>query len=87
MRQLSEAVSEKDNVLIVTKVVLDLMQQNAARVHRPLKVIVFDANGIRGSAMSSVNSCKTYIWMLLCFQRLISNHMRGCIECKRKNFQ
>jgi hypothetical protein len=33
----------------------------ANRVHRPLKVIAFNANGI-GRQRRSVNSCKTYIY-------------------------
>jgi hypothetical protein len=75
MKELSEAVSEEDKVMIITMMVLKLMQRNGCRFHMPLRVIVFGANG----SMSSVNSFKTRIKMRLCFQRLVSNHMRGCI--------
>jgi hypothetical protein len=37
MKELSEAVSEEDKVMIVTMTVLDLMQM-AARIRMPLKV-------------------------------------------------
>jgi hypothetical protein len=58
MRELSEAVSEEDKVMMVTMMVHDLRNEVAARVHMPLKVIAFDANG----SMSSVNSKLTYRW-------------------------
>jgi hypothetical protein len=44
----------------------------AARFHRPLKVMAFG-----GGTVSSINSCKTYIYMWLCSQRHISDPMRG----------
>jgi hypothetical protein len=44
--KLSEAVSEKDKILIITKIVLHLMKQMAAIVHRPLKVIAINSNSI-----------------------------------------
>jgi hypothetical protein len=66
MKELSEAVSYEGKVMIVTMMVLDLMNEMNGRVHLPLKVIAFDAN----CYMSSVNSCKTYIWKCICFQRL-----------------
>jgi hypothetical protein len=46
----------------------------AARVHRPLKAIIFHAGG---GTMISVNSCKTYIQMWLCSQRHISEPTSG----------
>jgi hypothetical protein len=46
MTELSEAVSEKDKIMVITKIVLNLMKQMAARVHRVLKVIAFNENGI-----------------------------------------
>jgi hypothetical protein len=46
MTDLSEAVSEKDKIMVITKIVLNLMKQNAARVHRLLKVITFQAKGV-----------------------------------------
>jgi hypothetical protein len=44
----------------------------AARFHKTLKVMA-----LGGGALSSVNSCKTYIQMWLCSKRHISNPMRG----------
>jgi hypothetical protein len=46
MTELSEAVSEKEKIVVVTKMVLNLMKQMAARVHRPLKVTAFNATDI-----------------------------------------
>jgi hypothetical protein len=46
MTELSEAVSEEDRVMVITKLVLNLMQQIVDRIHRPLTVIAFNANGI-----------------------------------------
>jgi hypothetical protein len=45
MTELSEAVSEKDKIFICTKMVLNETKW-LIRVHRPLKVIAFNANGI-----------------------------------------
>jgi hypothetical protein len=53
MTELSEAVTEKDKIMIITKMVLNL-NKTAGRVHRPLKIMAFG-----GGAMSSVNSYKT----------------------------
>jgi hypothetical protein len=39
-------VSKKDKVMVITKMILNLMNKVAARVHRPLKVIAITANGI-----------------------------------------
>jgi hypothetical protein len=44
--ELTGAVSEEDRVMVITKMLLNLMQQEAARVHKPFKVIEFNANGI-----------------------------------------
>jgi hypothetical protein len=55
-KALSEAVSEEDKIMVITKMVLNLKNKMAARVNRPLKVMAFG-----GGAMSSVNSCKTYV--------------------------
>jgi hypothetical protein len=41
--ELIKAVSEKDKIMVITKMVLEKM---AARVQRPLKVIAFNANDI-----------------------------------------
>jgi hypothetical protein len=46
MTELSEAVSGKDRVMVITEMVLNLMKIMAARFHRLLKVITFNANGI-----------------------------------------
>jgi hypothetical protein len=46
MTELSETVAEEDKIMVITKMVLNLKQQMAARVHRQLNVIVFNANGI-----------------------------------------
>jgi hypothetical protein len=37
MSQLIDAVSEEDKIMVITKVVLHVMKQKAARVRRPLK--------------------------------------------------
>jgi type IV pilus biogenesis protein CpaD/CtpE len=46
MTDLSEAVSEEDKIMVVTKIILNLMKKMPARFYRPLKVIAFNANGI-----------------------------------------
>jgi hypothetical protein len=64
MTELSEAVSEKAKIMLITKMLLSLMKRNrcysseAAQNHSILMQIAFG-----GGAKSSVNSCKTYIWM------------------------
>jgi hypothetical protein len=45
MREFSEAVSEKDKIVVITEIVLNLNKM-ADRIHRLLKVIAFNANGI-----------------------------------------
>jgi hypothetical protein len=44
--ELSEAVSEKDKIMVITKMLLNLMKQNGCGVRRPLKLMAFIANGI-----------------------------------------
>jgi hypothetical protein len=44
MTDLTEAMSGKDKIMFITKIVLN--EKMAARIHRPLKVIAFNANGI-----------------------------------------
>jgi hypothetical protein len=63
--------------MVITKIVLNPKKQRAGGVHRPLKVIRFNARAFGGGAVSSVNSCKTYIYMRLFSQRHISTLLRG----------
>jgi hypothetical protein len=42
--ELSETVSGKDKIMVITKMVLN--ETMAATVHRPLKVVAFNADGI-----------------------------------------
>jgi hypothetical protein len=51
----------------------------AAGVHRPLKIIAFNANGIMRQSYELSKSCKAYIQMWFCFQRHISIPMRGSL--------
>jgi hypothetical protein len=44
--ELSEAVPEKDNIMVNTKTYLTCWNKMAAGVHRPLEVIAFNANYI-----------------------------------------
>jgi hypothetical protein len=75
MTELSEAVSEKDKIIVIKNIVLNMMNKMAARVHRPASDVEFG-----DSAMSSVNTCKTqYLQMLLCSQTHVSNPTRGSI--------
>jgi hypothetical protein len=46
MTELDEAVSEKDKIKVVIGMVLNIIKQMAAVVHRPIEVIAFSANGI-----------------------------------------
>jgi hypothetical protein len=47
MTKLTKAESEKERVMFITKLVLNLMQKKMAdRIHRPLKIIAFNENGI-----------------------------------------
>jgi hypothetical protein len=46
MTELSDAVSEDAKVLAIIKIVFNLMKDMASRVHRPLKAIACNANGI-----------------------------------------
>jgi hypothetical protein len=45
--ELNEAVSEKGRIMVITKMVPNSMKNKmAARVHRPLKIVALNANGI-----------------------------------------
>jgi hypothetical protein len=46
MTEISGAASEKDKIMVITKLVLNLTKQKSARVHRPIKIIEFNGNGI-----------------------------------------
>jgi predicted type IV restriction endonuclease len=46
MTKLSEAVSEKDKLIVITKMHLTYWNKIAARIHKLLKIIAFNANGI-----------------------------------------
>jgi hypothetical protein len=61
VKELSETVSEKDKITIITKMVLNLMKIMADRIHTPLKVIAFMQMAFGGDTEDSVNSCKIYI--------------------------
>jgi hypothetical protein len=63
MRELSGAVAEEDKVMIVTMMVLGLMQLNVILLEftgRPKSYLLMQM-AFDGSAMSSVNSCETYV--------------------------
>jgi hypothetical protein len=47
MIELSGAVSDEDKIVAITKSVLNLINKMASRIHRSLKIIAFNANGIR----------------------------------------
>jgi hypothetical protein len=57
MTELSEAVSEKDKIMVVTKMLLNETKWLLQFIGRS-KVVAFNANG---GAMRSVSRCKTYI--------------------------
>jgi hypothetical protein len=40
-------VLEEDKLMVITKMVLNFIKQKAARIHRPLKVRIFNENDIR----------------------------------------
>jgi hypothetical protein len=61
MTELSEAVSEKDKTMVITKVVLNLKNKMATRIQRPLKIIAFNANGIWRQHYELSKRYKTYI--------------------------
>jgi hypothetical protein len=44
MLEHNETVSEKDKLIVITKMVLNLMKRNAAGVHRPPRFIAFNVN-------------------------------------------
>jgi hypothetical protein len=48
MTEYNDAVSKEAKIQAISKIVLTLLEQNkmASRVHRPLKIIAFNANGI-----------------------------------------
>jgi hypothetical protein len=46
MTELSEAVSGKQKIMVITKMLLNLMKQNGCGVRRPLKDIAVNANDI-----------------------------------------
>jgi hypothetical protein len=60
MTDLSEGVSEKEKLMIFSKMVLILLKM-AARIHRSLKIFTINAKRIGGHAMSSVNRYKAYL--------------------------
>jgi hypothetical protein len=44
MTKLTKAVSEEDRVMVITNLVLTYCNKMAARIHRSLKIIEFNAN-------------------------------------------
>jgi hypothetical protein len=46
MTEFNGAVSDEDKIVAITKLVLNLMKKNGDGVHRSLKVIAFNANGV-----------------------------------------
>jgi hypothetical protein len=75
MTGLSEPVSEKDTIIFITKMALNetkwLLEFIGGSKSQHLTQMV-----LGGSAMSSVNSYKTYIQMSLCSQRRLKPHDR-----------
>jgi hypothetical protein len=55
--EFSESVSEKDKIMVITKMVLKFMKKMTARFHSLPKVIAIQME-FEGSNMRSVNSCK-----------------------------
>jgi hypothetical protein len=72
--ELREVLSEEDKIPAIKKLVLNLMEENGRSKSLNLRQVAFG-----GSAISSVNSCKTYIQMWHCSQKHISNPMRGSL--------
>jgi hypothetical protein len=46
MTQYNDAVSKEAKIQAISKIVLTFLEQNDSRVHRPLTIIAFNANGI-----------------------------------------
>jgi hypothetical protein len=46
MTELSEAVSSKEKITVITKMALNLIKQKAPGVRRPLRIIAFNENDI-----------------------------------------
>jgi hypothetical protein len=72
-------VSDKDEIMVTTKMVLNLMKIKWLLdfVGRSKSWHLIKTAFGSGGTMTSVNSCKTCIQTSLCSQRHISNLMRG----------